>query len=242
MLKWIRRIIAENLQGSENHVATGASGNPYELAEQVWSDRHGSYQSLARQAQIVTGIGVIVLAASIAALIVVKSREGYVPFLVSSSELIPPRALETASISRLPEGVARRELATFVERLRSIPADQEVLRRDVARLFAFLAPSTAGERRTMEFLEDPERTPRAFLGQLTRRVEVTSVVYKGGNSWVVEWREVVSPNDPNLAPLTGLYQGTLVVGEAEPQDADALATNPFGLFVQDYWFDYLGDG
>ncbi len=238
MFDWIKK--RATVSGEDSHAA--ASGNPYDLAERVWSQRHGSYQSLARQAQLVTAIGLIAVIASFTALGVVKAREGFVPFLVASEELIPQRALETTSIARLPEGVVRRELATFVERLRSIPADRQVLRRDVARLFAFLSPSTPGERRVIEFMEDPTKTPSAFLGQLTRRVDVTSVVYKGGNSWVVEWREVVAGNDPNLVPFTGLYQGTLVVGEAEPQDADALAVNPFGLFIQDYWFDYLGDG
>lgn len=213
--------------------------NPYLLAESVWAVRFGSFETLAVTARIMTVIGCCALMANLAAYMAVKSRQGFVPFLTSTPELLPQRALTGTSIARLPDGVVRRELATFIERLRSIPADRVVLRRDVSRLFTFLANTTSAERKVKEYMEDKQQTPQAFLGRLTRTVDVTSVVFRGGDSWLVEWRETVQPLVGGEA-TSGLYQATLTIGEAEPQDPDALAVNPFGLFVRDYTISYLG--
>lgn len=214
--------------------------SPYAFAHSVWQSRHGSYTTLARQAQIWTLIGALALGAAGYSYVTVVSRQDFVPFMVESDQLIPQRALAGASISSFPDGVVRRELAMFIERLRSIPADRDVLRRDVARLISFLRNTSPADRKVREYFEDRTGSPNTYVGVVTRWVDVSSVVYKGGDSWVIEWSETIERLDGTAEPTVGLYQATVVVGEGVPQDEDALANNPFGLFVQDYSITYIG--
>lgn len=226
---------------SKDPVGTVIDGSsPYALAHSVWEDRHGSYDTLARQARVWALIGAFALCGASVALLSVISQRDFVPFLVQSDQLIPQRALAGASVSNFPDGVVRRELATFIERLRSIPADRDVLRRDVARLISFIRSSSPADRKVREFFEDQTSSPNTFVGKVKRWVEVTSVVYKGGDSWVIEWTETIERLDLSVEPVVGLFQATVVVGEGVPQDKDALASNPFGLFVQDYSITYIG--
>jgi type IV secretory pathway TrbF-like protein len=224
-----------------DHIGREIDGSsPYALAHSVWQDRHGSYATLARQAKVWAVVGTIALCAASYALVSVISQRDFVPFMVQTDQLIPQRALAGASVSNFPDGVVRRELATFVERLRSIPADRDVLRRDVARLISFLRNSSPADRKVREYFEDQATSPNTFVGKVMRWVDVTSVVYKGGDSWVIEWTETVERLGAGAEPVVGLFQATLVVGEGVPQDKDALASNPFGLFVQDYSITYIG--
>lgn len=224
-----------------DHIDAKIDGSsPYALAHSVWQDRHGSYETLAQQAKVWAAIGTIALCAASYALVSVISQREFVPFMVQTDQLIPQRALAGASVSNFPDGVVRRELATFIERLRSIPVDRDVLRRDVARLISFLRNSSPADRKVREYFEDQATSPNTFVGKVTRWVDVTSVVYKGGDSWVIEWTETIERLGATAEPVVGLYQATLVVGEGVPQDKDALASNPFGLFVQDYSITYIG--
>ena len=156
--------------------------NPWLTAQREWDERFAFHAATARRffwfglAALVmgaTGLGFGIWAAS---------QSEYVPYLVKVDDLGRAEALpQPATLDEWPTIVIKRELQTFIERARSIPADREILERNLHRLYRFLSTDSPAYRILTDFYQDAATNPIVRWAQETAVVTVTSVTYAGGS-------------------------------------------------------------
>ena len=217
--------------------------NPWLTAQREWDERFAFHAATARRffwfglAALVmgaTGLGFGIWAAS---------QSEYVPYLVKVDDLGRAEALpQPATLDEWPTIVIKRELQTFIERARSIPADREILERNLHRLYRFLSTDSPAYRILTDFYQNAATNPIVRWAQETAVVTVTSVTYAGGSSWRVEWAERVSARQTGEVLSTTRYIATLVVGDQAMVDRQTLEINPLGLMIDNIDVQRVQDG
>ena len=118
-------------------------------------------------------------------------------------------------------------LADFIEKVRGLPIDPVILRRN------WLAAYDFATARAANTLNDHARTDDPFskVGHETVAVEVTSVVRASDRSFQIRWLERRYVN----GSLAGTERWTALLGVAidSPRDAETLRKNPLGIYVTD---------
>ena len=167
---------------------TAEAANPYIVAQREWDERFAFHAATAQRFFWMGLAGLLVGGVGLGFGIWAASQSEYVPYLVRVDDLGRAEALpQPATIEEWPTSVVKRELQTFVERARSIPADRAILERNLHRLYRFMPASSPAYHRLTEAYGAAETNPVARWDRETVAITVTSVTYAGGSSWRVEW-------------------------------------------------------
>ena len=216
----------------ETDVGDVGDRNPYLTAQREWDERFAFHAATAARMFRFGMAGLLVGAVGLGFGIWAASRSEYVPYLVKVDDLGRAEALaQPATLDEWPAAVIKRELQTFVERARSIPADREVLERNLHRLYRFMRTDSPAYRRLSDTFSAPATNPIVRWDAETVTVTVSSVTYAGGRSWRVEWAERTSTRETGDALATERFVATVVLGPQARVDSEALEINPLGLMI-----------
>lgn len=199
---------------------------PYQRAGQVWDDRLGSARVQARNWRLAF-FGTLFLSGGLAAAVVWQASRGTItPWVVEVDKLGEARSVAPADGEFAPtDPQIAFHLARFIEHVRSIPADPVVLRRDWLSAYDFATTSGA------QALNDYARTndPFAEIGKRQVAVDVSSVIRASKDSFRIAWTERRYQDGSLLE--TSRWSAIVTVTIQPPRTADALRTNPLGVFV-----------
>jgi type IV secretory pathway TrbF-like protein len=162
-------------------------------------------------------------------------------FYVESDKLIPKETFLAGNDQKWTTPVLRRELANFVIKLRSLPSDRHIMSENFKWLFARIPQSAPAYKRLQGFLANDATGPATLQTSYIRRVEVETVNFQGGNTWIVEWREKTHPRgEPDNQVITVL-QGRFEITPVEARNLDAIPLNPTGVGVREYSLTRIGE-
>lgn len=120
-------------------------------------------------------------------------------------------------------------LSRFVEEVRAIPADKNVLNQNVSRAVRFLTPESANKFKSLYLPEFTQKVGTGF-----NRVEILSVTPVSGskNTYQVRWKETFSQG--GAKEVTKNFTSTFNLEKQDVEDKEVLQYNPLGLFIKDF--------
>jgi type IV secretion system protein VirB5 len=205
---------------------TQAEGR-YLNARQEWDDRIGSARSQAanwRRAFFAMTLLTVILAAGLVAL---SLRPQIMPYVVE----VGPNGRVT-NVAALPRQVTPTDaqigltLHQFVQRIRSVPMDSVLLRRNWLEAYAFLSESGAT---TLTQMAEKEQT---FTRSGRERVEIAiqDTLKQTPQTFQVAWRETLYGMGGDKGKSREMV-GTFQIRPGDTQDPEKLKLNPFSISI-----------
>lgn len=181
----------------------------------------------------VGGVIILVLAAATAYL---GTRSQYIPYVVHVDEntgyVQSLGALKETDVEITP-AIVNWWLSQFVTRIRTIPADNDVLRSNITSAIRTLTPEAAKKYQQVYLKPFTDQ-----VGQKVNRVEILSVQALPNTQRVyqVRWKEIAT--DPTTTgTVEETYTGNFALKREEGiTDQAVLKENPLGLFISDFSF------
>ena len=159
-------------------------------------------------------------------------RSEYVPYIVAVDDLGRSQPVQTLrTVADWPDAAVRRELSDLVRDWRAITSDEAVLRQRYRRLQYFLEENSAADRKVRQWAIETLPLKRATTE--TVDIDVTSVNYVGGRTWLVEWTERRRSRATGSIEETTRWRGSFVLRKRRITDPAWLTNNPFGMIVED---------
>jgi type IV secretion system protein VirB5 len=122
-------------------------------------------------------------------------------------------------------------LGHFVRLVRMIPTDQIVLRENWVQAYEYLTPQAAQQLNEIARADNPF----AGVGERARGVAIRSIVQRSENTWQISWVE--STAGVTAGPGSHvLYTGLFTVTVRTQTNANALARNPLGIYITDFFW------
>ena len=229
--------MAEDITDKKNE----RSINQYTQAQREWDDRFAFH---ARQARIATGFAAIFASVSLClggVIIWQAMHRTYIPYVVMVDDLgRPALANPPQLVTDWPEAVVLREVADFVTRLRAIPADEFVLRKSWKDMLLFTRKGNAGYQKIYTRGQSKVASPFVLKDQITVEVEVSSVLYQTGSTWLAEWTETTRDKAGGAIAQIKTYRGSFTLSKLSSASPEALTVNPLGILVEDFDIQLLG--
>jgi type IV secretory pathway TrbF-like protein len=215
--------------------------NPYIAAQREWDERFAFH---AKQAKIafIAAIALGLVCLTLGGVIVWQSiHRQYIPYVVMVDDLGRPLLAQPPQVlTDWPEAVVLREVSDIVERLRSIPSDKAVLDTAWRKLVLFSLPGTAGYQKLTERAKSQTLSPFLLQEQITIAVEIRSVLFQGGSTWIAEWSETTRERSTGSLIEVKRYQGSFQLSQLGNLEPEVLTINPLGILLQDYDIRLLG--
>ena len=202
--------------------------------------RNSYFKRRIRSNWILTAIAIIVFFISLLLYSTVTFNLMRRTFVVSTNTLIPSLVYNSSPSVEWTTPFIRRELASFIENLRSIPADRYVLKKNIEWVLSHVPSSSPSWNAVNGFIRNKSSSPAILQKKYIRRVSVKTVNHQGGNTWLVEWEEMIFPRDNPQNKKTTIYGGQFELANATSLDLDTIAKNPMGLSVRQYNFKPIG--
>lgn len=199
---------------------------PYQRAAQVWDDRIGSARVQARNWRLMA-FGCLMLSAGLAGGLVWQyARGSVVPWVVQIDKIGDAQAVGPAVAAYQPtDPQIARDLARFIEAVRSIPNDPVIVRQNWLRAYDF----TTDEGALALTADARANDPFAKVGKIQVAVDISSVIRASPDSFRVAWVERRYQD----GSLTGTERWTAILSIViePPRDAERLRKNPLGIYV-----------
>lgn len=211
---------------------------PYQKAAQVWDARMGDAAVRARNWRRMA-FGSLGLSLMLSGGVIWQAgKSNIVPYVVELEAQGSARAVRPAIETYKPnDAQIAFHLANFIEKVRSLPIDPVVLRKNWLLAYDY---ATARAANTLNE-HARENDPFSRIGERTVAIEVTSVVRASDTSFQVRWLERLYVN----GSLASTHRWTALASVAvdPPRDADTLRKNPLGIYVTSLnWSRELGGG
>lgn len=208
----------------------------YRRARREWDERFSYHAQSARHWRLVALVALIgmIICAGYAVWAGVMSR--HKPYLVMVDELgRATAATEVRTEEDWPPKVIKRELLDFVSNFRSVPGDEYVLRANMRKVLKYTAPGLPADKMIRDIGLNKTIGPFTVFKTRTVSVEVISVNYVSGMSWLVEWRETTRNRNTGAISGVGRFKGTFVLQRAAELSPEVITDNPLGVIVE--YFD-----
>lgn len=184
--------------------------------------------------------GALVVAAILGVgLVMLATTSRITPYVVEVDKLGRAQAFGPAERLRATDQrVLTAQLAGFVRDIRTVVGDPAAEADLVRRSYAFVDQDAAGFLNT--YFASPANDPRLLGRELTRLVEITSVLPVPGpasglpgqrTTWKVSWVETSIPRTAGGLPASAAWEGYFTTRVVPPTTAERLTTNPLGLYV-----------
>lgn len=210
--------------------APSTPDNPYTTARSNFESLFRNQAKEKHAWRIASLAELIIIGILVIAYAQLASGSRVVPYVVEVDELGQVAAIGPAG----PPGAANprvvaRELSALIRNLRSITPDAGLQLRMIEDAYAFLDASAA--RFLNEYFADPEHNPRVLGREMTRVVEINSVLpIPKSDSWTVRWTETERSRTGSLAQRSS-WEAYLMVDQVVPETEEAIRANPLGLYV-----------
>jgi type IV secretion system protein VirB5 len=171
-----------------------------------------------------------IISAVVIAYIHLASSARVVPYVVQVDKLGQAVAFGPAEPLRsIDQRVLVRDLSTLIRNLRSVTPDPGLQVRMIQDAYAFLDASSA--KFLNQYFADPQNNPRMLGQEITRTVEVTSVLpIPNSDSWKLQWTELERPRTGNISQSRA-WEAYLTVTQVPPKTSETIHANPLGLYV-----------
>ncbi len=167
------------------------------------------------------------------------------PYVVEVDQLGRAQAFGPATALKATDRrVVLSQVASFIHDIRTVIADPVAQAELVRRSYAFVDQDAA------EFLNaffgDPRNDPRVLGRDITRLVEVTSVLAvpgapSGSETWKVTWTETNLARGSGSPATATAWEAYLTTRTISPSKADArMMLNPLGLYVSSISWTQVG--
>jgi type IV secretion system protein TrbF len=206
----------------------------YLAARAEWDDRFAGQRKTVRVLTGITGAALFIGAAGAIFGMYATLNSRFIPYVVAVDSL--GRAVSApapAKVGDWPSAVVKRELADFIDKIRTITPDIAVLRQNHDQAAAYLDRSEAAFQKLQTYFSQPANEPVARAATVTVAVDVTSVNYVGGSTWRVEWTETTFGRKDGKEISRKLYVATLIIAVRPVRTEELLRQNPLGLFITD---------
>ena len=198
-------------------------------AKQIWNDRYFAAAKARYNWQIVAAVFALLAVSSQAVMLYVLQEQKFHVIVAQVDNL--GRRLDTYEVSEktvtVPQSVViAKDLADFIEHVRSVGADYTKKREEYQRVKERVTGEAAG------IVEDFFKTnpPNERMKSQLVNVLVNHVKQQAGKSWTVRWTEETRNKVDGALLGTTRWEATLVVELQEPQQTTVL-TNPFGITI-----------
>jgi type IV secretion system protein VirB5 len=126
---------------------------------------------------------------------------------------------------KIPDAAYIYQVETFIQRLRTLPSDGDVLTDNISSLYNMITPEV---ERTMTPAIRSDN-PFANIGFKKRIVTIESTIRVSGSTYQVDYIETLSGRESG----SRRYRALVTVGrKTPPKDAEKL--NPLGIYISDY--------
>ena len=201
---------------------------PYQKAAQVWDQRMGDALSHARNWRL-AAFGSLGLSLILSGGVIWQAgQSSVVPYVVELESDGAARAVRPATQTYQPSDAQLAfHLADFIEKVRGLPIDPVILRRNWLNAYDFATARAANTLNEHARANDPF----SRVGDQTVAIEVSSVVRASDRSFQIRWLERRYIN----GSLAGTDRWTALLGVVidPPRDAETLRKNPLGIYVTD---------
>lgn len=233
------RVITDRLRrpGGSDGGAPGPAGNtevsPFLAARTEFTNAFGDLARGKRNWQLMAfGLGGLLALVTVAYVRLAASAR-VVPYVVQVDRLGQVVAVGRAdAVQRPDERLIASELAHFVRAIRTVlPAEASAAQAELLRQgYAFTAPGAAAFLNA--YFAQPTHDPRVLGLQLTRQVEVASVLrVPNSDIWQLRWTETERSTEPGGQMRTVAWESYCTVKLVPPTTPEVVQENPLGLVI-----------
>lgn len=218
----------------------GGADTPYQRARQEWDTRIGSAVLQAKNWRLATfaSLGAVTLA--VGGMIYLGALPKAVPHIIEVDRL-------GAAVYRGPVGqteyvpadaVITYHLRRFLQDTREISSDFAVLKQNWLDAYTLVTPR--GGNMLTAFVQKPENDPFRRAQDERVTVEFLSAVRVAGDTWQLDWRETSWDKGGNPSGPPALWRAMLRTLVRPGKSAEAMRTNPIGLYIDEFHWDKVG--
>ncbi len=206
---------------------------PYQRAKQEWDSRMGNSLVRARNWRFFALSILLVLAFAVIGLAYGFSQQRVVPYYIDvyPDGNVVSRGSIDGSSGKITEPMIRYQLRFFLESLRTLSSDPEVVRNNWVKAYNMMGDTAA----TIldDYLADDRTNP--FLRTQDERVsiKVSSILPISKESWEILWEETTRNISGSIIDRTA-WKGIFHIKIIDHQRADLLEKNPLGLYIVDF--------
>lgn len=232
-----------------DHAPTAAAAppdNPWVDAVQhgrrEWAGAFGDLAKSRRNWQLVAFCALGIAGVESTGLVALATTARITPYVVEVDKLGRAQAFGPATrLAPADQRIVQSQIATWIRDIRAVLADPIAQADLVRRAYAFVDQNTAGFLQS--YFTDPARDPRVIARDLTRVVEVTSILPMPGaansgvrnaaaapTTWKVSWTETDHPRGGG-APTVAAWEAYVTTHQVPPTSPDRVEVNPLGLYV-----------
>ncbi len=125
----------------------------------------------------------------------------------------------------IPESAFVYQVETFIQRLRTLPNDGEVLTQNITSLYHMITPTVEGKM-TPDIRQD---NPFSVIGVKKRIITIESTIRVSGSTYQVDYIETQSGRETGARRYRALVT---TVRKTPPKKTEKL--NPLGIYISDY--------
>lgn len=183
--------------------------------------------------QRIAFISMAIAAISVVGVVYTATRSSFIPYVVtvdSNTGYATSLGALTEVDHTLTDAEINYFLSHFVEKIRSIPLDEEVLKRNMEESVPYLTDDSAKKFKDLYLSEFSQK-----IGTGKNRVHIISVqpVAKSADTYQIRWTESFSPLGTGTVKETH-YTGIFKIRQESTKDKEQLKINPLGIMIEDF--------
>jgi type IV secretion system protein VirB5 len=205
----------------------------YRKARQEWDRRMGSAVVQARNWRLATLASLGLVLVALIGTIYLGAQPKLVPHIVQVDRIGAPTYLgpitQSARDYKPADASLRYHLRRFITATRTISSDPAVMKRNWIDAYALITQNAANHLSAYAQQSDPFK--RAEQERVT--VDIAAIVQLSADTWQADWVEKQWDKAGNETD-GGVWRGTFRVLVRLPESEEQLASNPIGLFIDEF--------
>jgi type IV secretion system protein VirB5 len=211
----------------------------YRRARKEWDDRMGGAVIQARNWRLATLLSLGLVLVALAGTIYLGAQPKAVPHIVQVDKIGAPTYVgpvgQSAREYRPAEATIKYHLRRFIEQTRSVSSDPAIVRKNWTDAYTVITANAANQLNAYAERNDPIK--RAQDARVT--VDVSAIVQVSKETWQADWEEKTWDKAGNQVGSV-VWRGTFKVIVRTPESEDQIATNPIGLYVDEFHWSKVG--
>jgi type IV secretion system protein VirB5 len=211
-----------------NYTPDSVAETPYQRAKQEFDDLIGNARLQAYHWRLAFFCTILVLLVNVVGMIFLSSQSKIIPYIVEVDSAGSVRLIGKASKVTYEPNIQSIKyfLSLFVRNIRTIPADQVLLKKNFLNAYHFV--TAKGQNLLNEYARayDPFTKQKEYV----IAIEISNVVKMSNKSYQVQWIEqIFSKNGHKINQHR--YTGIFSIRFSTPGNEKMLQQNPLGLFI-----------
>ncbi len=203
---------------------------PYQRTKQEWDRRMGDSIVRAKNWRLFALLLLFLVALSTVGLVYGVAQRQVVPYYV---EVYPDgktlsRGVVHGAYGEVTEPMIRYQLRFFIEALRTVSSDQEVIRENWLKAYHMMSDASANI--LDEYMQNKETNPFYRSGKERVQISIESILPVSQSSWEIQWIEVTRDLSGSIREKSR-WKGVFHVDFAQSSSEEMLENNPLGLYV-----------